>query len=160
MPDVDYSYHDISANLKEQAKDQTQSLQTHWKRFRQWLPEEFGIFSRSTSSTDRSLTIKVEQDNLWFLRFPLSAFCHYRVEAFACYGESEWIVTEKGFVRTWHERALLRKEMRDPSALLANSLVVMNTYSKMQNDSRCEVGTRLLVEMFCSCRRNRDGTQA
>jgi hypothetical protein len=105
-------------------------------------------FSNPTARTERMLTVKVNPDELWFLRFPLSVFSQLRYGEWGAYKTVEWIVTNRGFVQYGRERAQMHMEVTQAARLLADSVVVINTYHEHGDNELCQQGTRLCLELL------------
>jgi hypothetical protein len=126
---------------------QSEDLKSAFADFNSWLPAQF--FQRAELAPDkRLLTIKVNPSELWFLRFPISAFCQLQYEGFESYWDVEWIVTDKGFIQTTGERLRLREEISDPLTFFEHAIVVVNTYSEHQRVESCTQATELVLEIL------------
>lgn len=126
---------------------QSENLKSAFADFKSWLPGQF--FQRVELAPDkRLLTIKVNPSELWFLRFPISAFCQLQYEGFLSYWDVEWIVTDKGFIQTTGERLRLREEISDPLTFFEHAIVVVNTYSEHQRIESCTQATELVIEIL------------
>lgn len=126
---------------------QSENLKSAFADFKSWLPTQF-FHSREPTPDKRLLTIKVSPSELWFLRFPISAFCQLQFEGFASYWDVEWIVTDKGFIQTTGERLRLREGISDPLRFFEHAVVVVNTYSEHQRVGSYARATELILEIL------------
>jgi hypothetical protein len=138
-----------TSSLIENEADQRSALEELFAVFKEWLGDDFSRAASKASAGKKLLSIKVDSAALWFLRFPLSAFCHLGYGGLAAYRDVEWIVTEKGFLRSCHERMVAEKELLDLSSVVRHSVVILNEYQK--HDSKlCKSGTDLVVQLLSS----------
>jgi len=128
--------------------EQRQDVERLYADFRHWLGPGFSMRG-AVSGTQKSLAIRVPHQALWFLRFPISLFCHWGYDEFSRYKGVEWIVSGKSFLQNASEHEIVRKELLDVIALIEHSVIVINTYQK-HDSIPWRTGTDLLLEIL-SC---------
>jgi hypothetical protein len=135
----------------EDETDQRDDLERLFADFQAWLGDGF-LGGRSPNPGRKLLSIKVDSGALWFLRFPLSAFCHLGYGSLAAYRDVEWIVSAKSFLQSCHERVVMEKELLDLTSVIQHSVVILNEYQ--EHDTKlCKSGTDLVVQLL-SCLRD------
>ena len=139
---IDITYSLTSTGQQREYADQL------FKQFTSWLPENSLLVRNRPRLQPKPFTAKVHPSELWFLRFPLSLFCHLQYGAFAAFEGVEWIVTEKTFVRYRDEGKRIRQELSDVQKLLGNSVVVVNTYREHESNKLCREGTELIIKIL------------
>jgi hypothetical protein len=128
--------------------EQRENLTAVFEDFKNWLPKDF-LRASEDHGNDKLLSVKVHPDQLWFLRFPVSAFCQLKYEGLAAYSDVEWIVTHKGFLQTSRERIQMREDLSDPANFLKYGVIVVNTYREHSENKICSEGTELVIDI-CS----------
>ena len=139
----------IEINALVEAADQRRDLEELFVTFKAWLGDDFSMVSGKADVKKKLLSIKVHSDALWFLRFPVSAFCHLGYGGLAAYQDVEWIVTEKGFLQSCHERMLTERELLDLTSVMKHTVVILNEYQR-HSSKLCKTGTKLVVDLL-SC---------
>jgi len=81
------------------------------------------------------LRVKVDKDQLWFLRFPLGAFAVLKLKGFAHYYACQWIVTERWISEIARAQAETELEIADPATFFSGAHIVINTYADNSKDA-------------------------
>jgi hypothetical protein len=80
----------------------------------------------------RALLVKVSEEELWFLRIPLTLFVQGALGAFSQYDYVSWIVTERTFSEALGNRSALSRVLASAPNLLDSAVVIINTYEHHQ----------------------------
>jgi len=134
--------------LIQSTGEQKQDVEQLYKVFKDWLGPSFSLVDPNTA-IQRLLVIRVTERALWFLRFPISLFCHWRFDEFSRYKSVEWIVSGKSFLQNASEREILQKELLDGVRLIEHAVVVINTYHK-HDCTPLRAGTELVLDILSS----------
>lgn len=86
----------------------------------------------SGSPTSKRLIVKVEEQQLWFLRVPLTLFARNNLGSFCRYESVSWIVTDRSFSEALENRADLVRILASAPALVDATVVIINTYEHHQ----------------------------
>jgi hypothetical protein len=137
--DIDTRY-----GLRMEQDEQQVYLRDLFSSFSSWLPERFPL--RNVSHSNAVLVIRVNPDELWFLRLPLSVYACSDGYSLRQYRSVEYIVTGKSFAQYLRERSEINTALSDTRTLLRNVVIIINTYDLQQQVERAARGTEVLVE--------------
>ena len=139
QPDVSWAFYD--------PETQSAELASSYRALVQWLGDTPAL-SVETATPRRYLVVKVDRESLWFLRFPLSAFCQLGEGFLGRYVSVEFVVTAKSFQTHCLEREKLRRDLADVAKFLSGTCVVLNTYREFEHFAGCAEGTNAMLDLF------------
>lgn len=112
-----------------------------------------GLGEDSTQS--QSLLLRVDPQERWFARFPISLFSQTEAPGFQQYRQLDWLSSGKTLLAYKRDRAQLEHIRSSLSNTLRSTVVVVNTYSKFahgaarhKTSAHARAGTRLLLDIF------------
>jgi hypothetical protein len=79
------------------------------------------------------LRVKVDPNELWFLRFPLGLFVQMKFDGFRQYSGCQWIVTHRSISSTVAAQQAAEREMADTRGFLNGAHIIINTYAAHEN---------------------------
>jgi len=126
--------------------DQLQATRDSYKSFVNWA----GELIPEAKGGRRTLLIKVQEGQTWFLKFPLASFSRLKIGEFSKYDQVHWILSERSFSDTVEKRRELLQLLSDTTALLDGTIVLINKYRKQiegQEGSALDEGFRLIEEL-------------
>jgi len=106
--------------------DQLQATRDSYESLVDWA----GELVPGAEGDRRTLILKLQEGQTWFLRFPLSSFSRLKLGEFAKYGQVHWILSNRSFSDTVEQRRELLRLLSDTASLLEGTVVVVNKYRK------------------------------
>lgn len=149
---IDTSYTDVNTG------EQKRYLDELFASFDAWLPEGFPL-RRASPLPREPLAVRVDPAELWFLRFPVPVYASTPDYPLRQYQSVEYIVTTKTFAQYRRETEEIKAELRDVRALLAKTVIIINTYEHVTAVERAVRGTELLLEVLSLFRDVRIGRE-
>jgi hypothetical protein len=77
----------------------------------------------------RQLLVKLDESQLWFMRFPFTSYIHLKLGEFANYTNVSWIVTDRSFTEVVEDHLALKSLFRAAPEMLQGALIVVNRYA-------------------------------
>lgn len=112
-------------------EDATKSVDRSHRAFCAWLNDPALLTSPSWPADPARpglLEIKVDRQELWFLRFPINLYVRLGLERFARFRNVQWVVTDRSLAENAVNRRDLALTLSSLTKCLEGTVVVINEY--------------------------------
>lgn len=107
--------------------EQRQAVEQMFARYCRWACVT-GAAVGGSYGVKGHLIVKVDPDELWFLKFPMAMFCQFGLGNFSGYRAVQTIVTDRTVTQVSAMSAKVEAELASVETFLSGVYVVLNTY--------------------------------